>query len=162
MIAIKDFKHLKKYTQLIEDKLFSDLWQMIYKPMFKILGLKAQNEGEKDIILKAIKEGRLYLTPDGFKTKDGFDNEISKALIKLGAKYDKYLQAFRLEEIPEYITEAIEQSKKRAAKKLTQINDFLADVEFNLNQIVETMVFDNEVETIVNDVEGQIKRNGTH
>lgn len=159
MQAIKDFKHLKKYTQLVENKLFSDLWEMIYKPMFKILNLKAENE--KDVILEAIKSGKLYLTPEGFKAKDGFDNELSKALIKLGAKYDRYFQTFRLEEIPENILKAIEASKKRAATKLNQINDFLADVQYNLQHIIETMVFNTEVVTILDDVHGQIKKNIT-
>ena len=159
MQAIKDFKHLKKYTQMVEQRLFSDLWETIYKPMFKILNLKAENE--KDVILEAIKSGKLYLTPEGFKAKDGFNNELSKALIELGAKYDRYFQTFRLEEIPERILKAIEASKKRAATKLNQINDFLADVQYNLPHIVETMVFNTEVVTILDDVHGQIKKNIT-
>ena len=44
MKVIKDFKHLESYTKIIKDKLFSELWEMIYKPMFKILDLKAKNE----------------------------------------------------------------------------------------------------------------------
>ena len=159
MKAIKDFKHLKKYTDIIEKRLFSDLWDLIYKPMFKITGIKAENE--KNVLLDAIKSGKLYLTSEGFKAKGSFNNELSLALIKLGAKYDKYFEVYRLpvENIPEYLLKAIEESKKKAAAKLNQINSFLADVEYNINQIVETMVFDSEVETILDDVEGQIQRN---
>lgn len=160
MKAIKDFKHLKKYTKLIEDKLFSDLSQMIFKPMFKILDLKAENEAD-DVLIEAIKSGKVYLTPEGFKAKDGFNNELSKALIELGAKYDKYFQTFRLEEIPQNILKVIESSKKKAAVKLNQINDFLADIQYNLPQIIETMVFHDEVITVLDDVHGQIQKNIT-
>lgn len=157
MKAIKDFKHLESYTKIIEKKLFNDLWEIIYKPMFKILNLKAENE--KDVLLEAIKSGEIYLTPEGFKAKDKFNNAVSKALIDLGAKYDRYFQTFRLEEIPGYILKAIEAGKKKAQFKLNQINDFLADVQYNLNTIVETMVFDDEVITVLDDVKGQIQKN---
>lgn len=157
MKAIKDFKHLQKYTDLIEQQLFSDLWQMIFKPMFKILKLKAENE--KDVLLDAIRTGEIFLTSEGFKAKDKFSNAQAKALIELGAKYDRYFQTYRLNEVPGYILKAIEVSKLKAQVKLNQINDFLADVQLNINQIVETMLFDNQVITILDDVEGQIQKN---
>lgn len=160
--VIKDFKHLESYTKLIEKQLFNDLWDMIYKPMFKILGLKATND--KNPIIDALDKGIIYYTNGGFKARDKFNNTISKALIKLGAKYDRWEKSYKiaLEDIPKEIWEAIKQNIQQTQAKLTQINDFLADVELNLDQIIETMLFNTQVETILDDVGNQISRNVKH
>ncbi len=160
--VIKDFEHLESYTKLIEKQLFNDLWDMIYKPMFKILGLKATND--KNSIIDALDKGIIYYTNGGFKARDKFNNTISKALIKLGAKYDRWEKSYKiaLEDIPKEIWEAIKKNIQQTQAKLTQINDFLADVELNLDQIIETMLFNTQVETILDDVGNQISRNVRH
>lgn len=158
-IAIKDFKHLQRYTKLIERKLFNDLWDMIYKPMFKLLDLKAKNE--KDILIDAIDKGLIFYDKGGFRAKEKFSNTISQELIKLGATYDRWEKAFMipLDKLPKYLLQAITENVARAQKKLNNINNFLADVDLNLNQIIDTMIFNTEVDKILTDVDGQITRN---
>ena len=158
-IAIKDFKHLQRYTKLIERKLFNDLWDMIYKPMFKLLDLKAKNE--KDILIDAIDKGLIFYDKGGFRAKEKFSNMISQELIKLGATYDRWEKAFMipLDKLPKYLLQAITENVARAQKKLNNINNFLADVDLNLNQIIDTMIFNTEVDKILTDVDGQITRN---
>lgn len=158
-IAIKDFKHLQRYTKLIERKLFNDLWDMIYKPMFKLLDLKAKNE--KDILIDAIDKGLIFYDKGGFRAKEKFSNVISQELIKLGATYDRWEKAFMipLDKLPKYLLQAITENVARAQKKLNNINNFLADVDLNLNQIIDTMIFNTEVDKILTDVDGQITRN---
>lgn len=160
--VIKDFEHLEKYTKLVEKQLFQDLWDMIYKPMFKILGLKAANN--KNPIIEALDKGKIYYENGGFKARDKFSNEVSKALIKLGAKYDRWEKSYKIaiEDIPEDIWKAIKENIIETRAKLTQINDFLADVELNLDQIIDTMLFNNQVETILDDVGNQVTRNVKH
>lgn len=160
--VIKDFEHLEKYTKLVEKQLFQDLWDMIYKPMFKILGLKAAND--KNPIIEALDKGKIYYVDGGFKARDKFSNEVSKALIKLGAKYDRWEKSYKIaiEDIPEDIWKAIKENIIETRAKLTQINDFLADVELNLDQIIDSMLFNTQVETILDDVGNQVTQNVKH
>ena len=162
MKVIKDFKHLESYTKLVEKQLFSDLWDMIYKPMFKILGIKAVND--KNPVIEALDKGEIYYVDGGFKARNKFSNKISKELIKLGAKYNKWEHSYKIaiEDIPKEIWEAIKQNIQQTQIKLTRINDFLADVELNLDQIIDTMLFNTQVETILDDVGNQVTRNIKH
>ena len=157
--VIKDFEGLEDYTKLVKKQLFQDLWDMIYKPMFKILGLKATNK--ENPIIDALDKGIIYYENGGFKARNKFSNEISQALIKLGAKYDRWEKSYKIavEDIPEEIWKAIKENIIDTRAKLTQINDFLADIELNLDQIIETMLFNNTVETILDDVGNQVKKN---
>ena len=162
MDVIKDFEHLEKYTQLVEKKLFTDLWEMIYKPLFKILKIKAENS--KDFIIEALKSGAIYYEKGGFKAAKKFSNNISRALMMLGARYDRWEHKYiiALEDLPDYIFKEILENVQRAAKQLAEINSFLQYVEMNLDQIVETMIFNKEVGTILDDVEGQLHTNTKH
>lgn len=157
--VIKDFEHLEQYTKLIEKRLFSDLWSLIYKPMFKILGLKATND--KDILLEAIKNGDIFYQGDGFVASKKFSNSVSRALMSLGARYDRWERKYIIpfNELPKNLIEEITENTKRAKKQLNQINQFLQYVELNLDQIIETMIFKDEVVTILDDVEGQLHKN---
>lgn len=157
--VIKDFEHLEKYTKLVEKKLFTDLWDMIYKPLFKILKIKAVND--KDVIIEALKRGDIYFQNDGFKAAKKFSNNISRALMMLGARYDRWQKKYIIsfDELPDYIAQEIIEDIQRAAKQLAEINSFLQYVEMNLDQIVETMIFNKEVDTILGDVEGQLHHN---
>ena len=157
--VVKDFEHLEHYTQIVEKKLFSDFWEMIYKPMFKILGIKATNN--KNVIIEAIKKGDIYYKDGGFKAERKFSNTVSRALMSLGARYDKWEHKFIIsfDDLPENITKAIIDDIQRAQTQLSQINSFLQYIEMNIDHIVETMVFNDEVETILDDVEGQLHIN---
>lgn len=159
MDVIKDFEHLEKYTKIIEKRLFNDLWDMIYKPLFKILKIKAIND--KNPIVDALKRGDIYYQNGGFIAVKKFSNTVSTALMKLGARYDrwekKYIISF--DDLPDVVTKEIIENVQRAAKQLSEINSFLQYVEMNLNQIVETMIFNNEVDTILGDIEGQLHNN---
>lgn len=158
-IAIKDFKILEKYTKLIENKLIEDLWDFIYKHLFKIVQLKAINSG--DILIEALKSGEIYWQANGFKAKRKFSNKIATELIKLGAKYNgierKYIISY--DDLPDRLTKEIINNVQRAAKQLSEIQDFLDYVEMNLNQIVEEMIFDDEVGEILTDSENKLRKN---
>lgn len=160
-IAIKDFKQLEGYTKLIQDKVFSELWQLIYKPMFKIARIEPTASNEDNPIKEALKSGVIYYENGGFKSRETFSNRLSQALIKLGARYDKWENSFKIaiEDIPKEIWESIKLSIQKAQQKLSQISQFLQYVEMNLDQIIETMLFHNEVITVLDDVGNQIQKN---
>lgn len=159
MKAIKDFKHLESYTKIIKDKLIKELWEMVYKPMFKILDMKAQNED--DVIIGALKGGVIYYENGGFKSREKFSNRLSQALIKLGARYDRWEKSYKIaiEDLPREIWESIKLSIQKAQQKLAHINAFLQYVEMNLDQIIEAMLFHKEVITVLDDVGNKIQKN---
>lgn len=160
--VIKDFKHLESYTKIIKDKLLSELWEMVYKPMFKILDLKAANED--NIIIDALKRGDIYYENGGFKSRDKFSNKLSQELIKIGARFDKWEHSYKIaiEDIPKEIWESIKLSIQKAQKKLAHINQFLQYLEMNIDSIVDTMLFDKEVVTVLDDVGNKIQKNIKH
>ena len=161
-LVLKDFKHLKKYSQLIEQKINAEFWALIFKPMFKELHIKASNAG--DVILEALDKGLIFYTDGGFRAKGRFSNQVSQALIKLGAKYDRFARAFLIDQnlLSNEIISHIKANVLRAQTKLNTINSFLSDIELNLAQIIDTMIFDEEVITILDDVHGQIQKNVKH
>ena len=159
MLTIKNPKNKLSYEKTIEKKLQEYLWEYIYKYMFKIFDLKATND--INIIIEAIKKGIIYYDNEGFKaTKGKFSNAISSELIKIGAKYDRYTKSYRLlnTEIPSEILEAIELKLKENQVKINQLKDFINDIERNLDTIIENMIFDKEIITIIDDVKGEITK----
>lgn len=157
--VLKDFRNLKRYSKLIEDKLKSDLWLMIYKPMFKILNIKAENDS--NVIIDALKRGDIFYVDTGFKAKKTFSNAVSTELIKLGAKYNKFTHTFEISKdlLSVYITNTITNELLRAQTKLNIINSFLEDIQLNFDQIIETMIFEDEVITILDSVGNEVHEN---
>lgn len=158
-IALKDFKLLESYTKAIERKLIKELWDMVYKPMFKIVKMKAANSS--DIILDAIKSNKIYYDKNGFKAVKKFSNRVSKKLIELGAVYNRYEKKYiiSLEKLPDYLALEITESIKRADEQLKQINEFLQYIEMNTNQIVEEIIFNDEVADILDDTQKKLNIN---
>lgn len=160
-IAIKDFKHLQGYTKLIQAKLNKELWELVYKPMFKLAQIEPKASNEDNPIIEALKGGVIYYENGGFKSQDKFSNRLSKALLDIGAKYDRWENSFKIaiEDLPKEIWESIKLSIQKAQQKLSQINQFLQYVEINLDAIVETMIFNDEVGTVLTDVQGKMHKN---
>lgn len=160
-IAIKDFKHLEAYTKLIQDKINKELWELVYKPMFEIAKIEPTASNDNDSIKEALKGGVIYYENGGFKSREKFSNKLSQALLKLGARYDKWENSFKIaiEDLPKEIWESIKLSIQKAQQKLSQINQFLQYVEMNIDAIIETMIFNDEVGTILKDVNGKLHKN---
>lgn len=163
-LVLKDFKNLEKYSKLVEKKIMSDMWDMIYKPMFKIMEVEPENIKAKntiDVIIDALNKGEIFYQDNGFKARKKFSNEVSKELIKLGAEYNKYTHTFVISKnlLSDEILKTISDNLLRAQTKLNMINDFLQYVEMNLDKIIETMVFDSEIVTILDEVGNEVKVN---
>lgn len=164
--AIKDFKIKQDYTRIVEKALMNHLWDLIYKPMFKIIDIqkpqnpKAQN-AFNDVITEALLRGNIYYVEGGFKAKTKFSNLQSLALEKMGAKWDRFQKIYKIpkELIPKYILVALAQNQVQNQMKVNQINEFLNDIEINLNYIIDTMIFNNEVITVLDDAGKEIQKN---
>lgn len=160
--AIKDFKIKEAYTKLVEKALFSYLWEGIYKPMFEIMSLKpviAKNS--LNVIVEALRDGKIVYFDGGFRAKDKFTNAQSLQLQKWGAVWDRYEKIYRLPEdkLPNELRVTIAEMRLNDERKIRAIQEWLREVEANMPYIVETMVFDNEVKTILDDAGNEVKKN---
>lgn len=159
MLTIKNKPNKLSYERTIEKKLKQYLWEYIYKYMFEIFNLKATNE--INIIVEAIKKGVIYFDKEGFKATSGkFSNKISSELVKIGAIYDRFNKMYKIpsDKIPSEITDAIAWKMKENQIKINQLKDFINDIELNLDSIIENMIFDKEIITILDDVRGEITK----
>lgn len=167
-VAVKDFDIKERYIRLIDKALFGYLWQGIYKPMFEIIGIKPKKElkarNDIDVIIDALERGDIYYFEDGFKAKNKFTNAQSQELIKWGAKWDKWEKVWKipLENIPDGVQVALAQSKIETENKMKLLQDYLNEIQKNLPYIAESMVFDEEVITILDDNGKEIKKTVKH
>ncbi len=164
--AIKDFKIKQGYTRIVEKALVGYLWDFIYKPMFKIMALKQPKASNSMVnpIVEALRSGKIYYVEGGFKAKDKFTNLQSLTLEKWGAKWDSLHKMYRIDrdKIPENVRVALAQNQIQNQMKINQIRDFLNDIQINLPLIVDNMVFNTEVTTILDDAGNEVKKNVKH
>lgn len=160
--ALKDFKIKEAYTKLVEKALFSYLWEGIYQPMFEILNIKpviAKNS--LNVIVEALCDGKLLYVDGGFKAKGKFTNAQSAQLIKWGARWDRTQKMYRIprDMLPEELRVYLAEAQINNELKINQIQEYLRLVEENMPYIVESMVFDEEVKTILDDAGNEVKKN---
>jgi len=167
-VSIKDFKIKESYAKLIYNALLSYLYEGIYKPMFEILDIKpdikASNSAESDnkIIIEALKNEKIfYIQNQGFRAKNKFSNRISLILEKWGAKYDKYFGLYRIErdKIPFDVWQALAENLIIQEQKIKAIESFLDETLKNLPYMVDSMVFHDEVITVLDDAGREVKKN---
>lgn len=163
--AIKDFRLKESYAKLIEKALWSYLWEGIYKPLFEIMQIKPEKaKNSTDVIMEALRDGKIYYTDGGFKAKDKFSNAQSLQLQKWGARWDKYQKMYRIErdKLPQQIAVTLAESQIQTKQQIKLIDDYLKEVQANMPYMVESMVFDNEVITILDDAGKEIHKNVKH
>ncbi len=163
--AIKDFKIKEGYTKLIEKALWSYLWEGIYKPMFEIMSLKPEKASNSlDVIAEALREGKIIYVDGAFKAKTKFTNSQSSQLVKWGAKWDKYQKMYRLPEsmLPDNLRVYIAESRIQQQEQIKLLQGYLEQVEYNFPYIIESMVFNTEVKTILDDAGNEVKKNVKH
>lgn len=160
--AIKDFKTKKAYTKLVQKALFSYLWEGIYKPMFEMLQIKpTKARNSLDAVTQGLKDGSIYYVNGGFKAKKKFTAAQSLLLQQWGAKFDSREKMYKIDysSIPMTVRVALADARISAQNTISQIDAFLKEVEANIPYIVESMVFDNEVITILDDAGNEVKKN---
>lgn len=160
--AIKDFKIKEAYTKLIEKALYSYLWEGIYKPMFEILNIKpivAKNS--LNVITEALRDEKITYYDGIFRAKGKFTNAQSVQLQKWGAVWDRREKGYRLPEdrLPDELRVTIAEMRINAENQIKLLQEYIRQVEANMPYIVESMVFDNEIKTILDDAGNEVKKN---
>lgn len=161
----KDFKIKEAYFKLIEKALFSYLWEGIYKPMFEILEIKPEiARNSLNPITEALRDGKIYYVDGGFKAKSRFTNAQSFTLQNWGAVYDKWQKIWRIPKdmIPEDVKVTLAQSEIESTEQLKKLDIFLREVQANIPYIVDSMIFDDEVITILDDAGSEMQKNVRH
>lgn len=108
--ALKPIKDKDKYSRQMAQLLAYDLFHLIYKPLLDILvpGAPLHNApSREDIIIKAFHDRRIYWS-DGF-VRGKFNAALTKALMELGARFNKTSKSFKLDlaQLPPTIRAAI-------------------------------------------------------
>lgn len=131
-IQLKDFSD-------IEERIKKAFVDQIYKPLLDLLpkGLVVQNA--KPNLGSAIASGRLIFRRGAFY--GSFSAQASKELKKLGARWDRKSESFRIPfaELPAETRSAIEASEARFVVNLKSIDDRLAEIQ--PNEIVDGLRF---------------------
>ena len=162
--AIKDFKIKEYYTNLVRKIILSYLTSYIFQPMYNLVSdsPKATNAlNSEETISQALKAGIIYYENNCFKAKSKFSNKISQILELYGAKYDKFKKAYilPLEKLPANIMQAISNKNMQEQFKYKQVENLLNEIEQKLPEYVEKMIFDKEIEIILDDAGREIKKN---
>jgi len=160
--VIKDFKIKESYFKLIENTLMSYLWEGVYKPMFDIMEIKPEKAvNSYTSIMSALNTGNIYYSDGVFYARKRFSNAQSTELKSWGGVYDKYKRGWRLPEgkIPAEIRVALASSKLETQQKLQALDIYLREVQANMHDYIDNMVFDNEVVTILDDAGNEVKKN---
>lgn len=130
--------------------------------MFEILGVKpVVAKNSLNVIIEALRDGKITYSDGGFRAKDKFTNAQSLQLQKWGAVWDKHERIYRLPEdkLLDELRVTIAEMRLNDERKIRAIQEWLREVEANMPYIVETMVFDNEVKTILDDAGKEVKKN---
>ena len=165
--TFKDFGIKESYARLVQKALWSYIWEGIYKPMFEILAIKPQLKAKNDLeenkaVIEALTNGKIfYIQNEGFKAKNKFSNKVSLALEKWGAKYDEWTKMYRIpyDKIPKDVLVAIAENKILQQQKIEEIKKYLDQVINNIPYQVDSMVFNKEVVTILDDAGNEIRKN---
>ncbi len=165
--AIQDFKIKESYSKLIEKALFSYFWECIYKPLFEIMAIKLPKvQNEFNPLVEALKAGNIYYVKDegGFKAKVKFTNQQSRILESWGAIYDKWTKVYKIpfDKIPQSMLVAISENQTLAMQKVETVKTFLQEVEGNIDLMIDGMVFNKEVISILDDAGNEVSKNVKH
>lgn len=162
MIKIKDIKNKKIYENIIFKQLFSYLDEGIFKPLFEIMNYnpaKAQNDYNP--ITEALKSGSVIYTDEGFKAKYKFTNTQAKEFERWGAKYNKWTKTYQIpyNNIPNNVLVALSENQIKQQAQITAVQNFIKELDANLPYMIDTMLFDTQVETILDDAGNTLKQN---
>lgn len=149
---IDKLKYSRSIARVLDEFFIYTFWAEIAK-ILKPVG-ELQNAKE-DIVIEAIRSGRIEYSNGKFYGK--FNSKISKALIDMGAKYNKVTKTFDISQnlLPINVIEAIAASAVLATTVRKQLLDFLNS--FNIENYMPDLqkVLDVPLDEILEDLDEQ-------
>ncbi len=144
--------------------IFGTVYISLYLKLWQLSLLRQKIEYNP--LLEALKAGNIFYVKDagGFKAKVRFSNQQSRILESWGAVYDKWTKTYKIpyDKIPQSMLVAISENQTLAMQKVDAVKTFLQEVEGNLDMMIDGMVFNNEVVTILDDAGNEVKKNTKH
>lgn len=159
-MKIKDIKFKETYKSLVFTNLMSFFNDNFFKPLYKTLNYKASNTNS--LIKDALLNGVIIYQDGVFKPVKKLSNDLSLHFEKLGAKWDKTLKGYSFKFMPDWLLEEVQITQKIHLERMVAIDTLLQDFAVNIDNYIDTMIFDEEVFYICKDGQEQVRKNIKH
>ena len=123
-VEIKEY-----YLRLLAGSLRRYFKVSIFDDIFAILNGKMYAQNDTNVILTALRTGRIYYQDGVFKAEKRFSNQVALELEKLGAVYNRGGYEINPQKLPVNILNEIAVLKVEAKNKLNSINAFLTNLQ---------------------------------
>ena len=123
-IEIKEY-----YLRLLASSLRRYFKVSIFDDIFAIIDGKMYAQNDTNVILTALRTGRIYYQNGVFKAEKRFSNQVALELEKLGAIYNRGGYEINPQKLPVNILNEIAVLKVEAKNKLNSIDAFLTNLQ---------------------------------
>lgn len=166
-MLIKPVIDKQSYFNLMTNALLAYLRDGIYLPMFEIFSTRPSKAFNGiDVIVEALNSGDIYYDNrvGGFKAIKRFNNRVAKELQDMGAKYNAHQKCYKIafDKLPSNLLVAIAKADALFSDRIRLLQRFLAEVEGNVDLIVESMVFDDQLATVLDQEGNEIQKTVRH
>lgn len=160
-VAIKDFKTREQYFKLIQNVIIQHLRDELYNPLFEKLHIKPRAINDLDVLRNALREGKIFYIDGGFKAVNKFGNTIARELERIGATYDRRQKMYRIQydRLPKDLLVSVAEAQRLSQERVIFVDNFLKNFLGNIDDFVDNIAFTDEVITILDDANQQIKKN---
>lgn len=160
-VAIKDFKTREQYFKLIQNVIIQHLRDELYNPLFEKLHIKPKAINDLGVLRNALREGKIFYIDGGFKAVNKFGNTVARELERIGATYDKRQKMYRIahDKLPKDLLVSVAEAQRLSQERVIFVDNFLNNFLGNIDDFVDNIAFTDEVITILDDANQQIKKN---
>lgn len=160
-VAIKDFKTREQYFKLIQNVIMKHLRDELYNPLFEKLHIKPKAINDLDVLRNALREGKIFYVDGGFKAVNKFGNTVARELERIGATYDRRQKMYRIQydRLPKDLLVSVAEAQRLSQERVIFVDNFLKNFLGNIDDFVDNIAFTDEVITILDDANQQIKKN---
>ena len=118
----------ERYLKLLAKVIRRYFAVTIFDEIFAILDGKKVVQNDTNIILTALRTGKIYYKDGAFRTDKRFSNRVALELEKIGAVYRNGAYVLNEQSIPPIITSEIATLKVEAKAKLNSVDIFLSNL----------------------------------
>ena len=135
-VEIKEY-----YLRLLASAIRRYFKVSIFDEIFAIIDGRIYAQNDTNIILTALRTGRIYYQDGVFRAEKKFSNEVALELERMGAKYTKGGYAINPQDIPTSVLNEVATLRVEAKTKLNSISAFLSNIQIaDIGPFVEGIV----------------------
>ena len=123
--------------------------------------IKPKAINDFDVLRNALREGKIFYIDGGFKAVNKFGNTIARELERIGATYDRRQKMYRIQydRLPKDLLVSVAEAQRLSQERVIFVDNFLKNFLGNIDNFVDNIAFTDEVITILDDANQQIKKN---